>query len=283
MLADDIQTALERSTSGLDGQLASIVAPVGWRWLRAIGIDKENYGTLRALTGNRTASRTHLAMLPLHSGNGSIAVERLGTELPVRYSELGLRECDLPAVRLEQALRSGLDALALVPEATLAVRTLVRSVHCLAVEDPDFDVSYSDPEVPFSIFVGVHGERTRQEALRAAEAILHETMHLQLSLAEVVVPLVVGSEERWNSPWQGRPRPVQGVLHGLYVFRVIEDFLERYTASSTPDTESRAYISERLKSIDKEIAGLRDLQSSTELTEAGRVLVGRLVDRNADR
>ncbi|NVJ03920.1 hypothetical protein HUW63_01490 [Myxococcus sp. AM001] len=279
MPTDAIRTALERSGSGLDGQLASIVAPVGWRRLGAVGIDKESYGTLRALTGNRSASRTHLAMRPLHSGDESIAVERMEPELPVRYSELGLRECNLPAARLEQSLRSGLDALALVPDATLAVSTLVRSVHCLAVEDPDFDASYSDPEVPFSIFVGVHGERIRQEALRAAEAILHETMHLQLSLAEAVVPLVVGSEERWNSPWQGRPRPVQGVLHGLYVFCAIEDFLERYTATSMPDTESRAYIGQRLESIDKEIAVLRDLQSSTELTAAGRVLVGRLLER----
>ena len=73
---------------------------------------------------------------------------------------------------------------------------------------------------------------------------------------------------------------MQGVLHGLYVFRTIEDFLKRFMMANTLDAEARAYIGERIESIDKEVAELSGLQNSAELTEAGRVLVCRLINGN---
>jgi hypothetical protein len=50
----------------------------------------------------------------------------------------------------------------------------------------------------------------------------HSAMDFQIGF--VKMPMVSEGRERQYSPWTGTMRPSQGVLHGLYVFRVIQDF-----------------------------------------------------------
>ena len=53
---------------------------------------------------------------------------------------------------------------------------------------------------------------------------MHEALHLQLSLVERVLPMVVsnpgGESEQVFSPWAGDGRSVRGLLHGVYVFGI---------------------------------------------------------------
>ena len=271
MIADEVCGALGGTNPVLDPQLARSVACIGWRRLAAAGIGHAEYSTERALTADAALKKVELARLREPLGS-QITVERFAAGVPKRYADLGIAESRAPTPRLTQALDAGLRALSSVEVATGIVEALVRSVHCIEALDPETDVSYSDPEVPFSIFVGVHAEPVANEGLRIAEAILHETMHLHLSLIEDVVPLVAGASERWSSPWRVTERPTQGVLHGLFVFRAVSDFLALFCRTSTLDAAASEYLQKRRRSIRHEIAETGSIVASEELTLAGRTL-----------
>lgn len=123
--------------------------------------------------------------------------------------------------------------------ADAAVGTLVRSVHRVAPKAPGYDLSHSEPGLPFSVFVSIPaGEPS--DAMRVAESLLHEAMHLQLTLIERHAPLITGEGEAY-SPWQQCVRPIQGIVHGLYVFGAIDDWLWLCAASPSATDEVRAY------------------------------------------
>jgi len=102
-------------------------------------------------------------------------------------------------------------------------------------------------------------------------------MHLQLTLLESVLPLVMGGAERHHSPWQDTMRPSQGVLHGLYVFRVIDDFLTALLKGKYCDTVGCEYLIQRKATITNEIAMTAGFEYSKELTASGRRIVQRLL------
>ncbi|WP_174296884.1 aKG-HExxH-type peptide beta-hydroxylase [Sphingomonas bacterium] len=277
MIADNVRRALETEGPVLDSDMPAILSAVGWRRLMAVGIDQAGYSTARALAGDPAPRRIVTTLVPIQGPGEPILVEAFAGSIPQRYAELGIREARLPPDRLRDALAAGLAELAASPAAAATVAALVRSLHPLMTADPAYDVSYSDPEVPFSVFVGIHDAPVKHEGLRVAEALVHEAMHLQLSLAEDVVPLVAGEEERWSSPWQRRPRPAQGVLHGLYVFRAVEELLCAVPASADPSRTE--YLRRRLEAIDAETAEAAAVAASGELTPTGRALARRLASR----
>lgn len=137
-------------------------------------------------------------------------------------------------------------------------------------------MSYSDPLLPFSIFVGIEGSEQANGDMRLAEGILHECMHLQLTLIEETVTMVSAKDERHYSPWQGTMRPSKGVLHGLYVFRVIQDFHRALLESGSLRPGERTYLTRRIDTIEDEVAAVGDLAASRDLTEAGRRLAAAL-------
>ncbi len=157
-----------------------------------------------------------------------------------------------------------------------AGRSLVWALVPVDVEGAEYDTGYSDPAVPFSIFIGLHPGRDRVPAIRLAEGVLHEAMHLQLSLIEDVLPLVGGSTDLRISPWQRRPRPMQGLLHGLYVFRVIQDWLSRLLQKDALNAHEYAHARKRLAEIEDECITLGGIVNSPDLTRHGRVLASSL-------
>lgn len=281
MTADDVRTAIERPGQILNTGLAAALAEVGWRRLRPVGVSEENYSTMRALLGDPSPRCVLVTRVPIPGSDALIQLEMFPDGIPAAYSDLGMKAARAGPERISRALSSGLRELATVPAALAPVERLARSLHALNVDDPQMDVSYSDPEVPFSVFLGIHEREVPDEPLRLAEAVLHETMHLQLSLIEDVVPLVSGATERWSSPWQGRPRPAQGVLHGLYVFRAVEEFLRARRAGGLDGADDR-YVERRLRTIAEEIAEAAAVVGSADLTDAGRALASRLVAARSD-
>lgn len=195
-----------------------------------------------------------------------------------RYATLGLILADTaPEPRAAALFVDALDLLDAGSALRDAVQALVRRVHPLVARGPGYDSSHSDPELPFSIFVSIPaGENAA--APRLAESILHEAMHLQLSLLERREALVCEppAGERaltGYSPWQKRERPIGGLVHGLFVFRVIFDWLKFLAASRPHDPHIGGYAARRRGEIAHEIQSLGDLAASPALTAAGRQLV----------
>ena len=231
-----------------------------------------NYGTHRWLQNDPTAERLELATLDL--GNSlECRIEELPAPSRVRYERSGL--AFLGSLFIEThiaAVRSALSLIALVPSLYATVAAYLRTLHVLQAPGTDFDVSHSDPEVPFSIFVSIpSGER--EGKLRLAESIIHECMHLQLTMIEADLPLVNDGKALFFSPWQQTARPLGSVLHGLYVFSVIDAYFQALGRSRLLTPDERAFVAKRRDEITQEVAQVAHLATTEGLTDEGRVLV----------
>lgn len=174
-------------------------------------------------------------------------------------------------------VREALEVLGAVPSVVPTVCSLVRALHLIDPKDDEVDVSFSEPGLPFSAFISVPGRSAVAGTLRVAEALLHEAMHLQLSLVEAVVPLVRPTERTYFSPWRNEYRTARGVLHGLYVFRVIDAFLAAALAESSVHARSRDYAAERRISIASQIRQIDHFRGCMDLTADGAAFVDRLL------
>ena len=136
------------------------------------------------------------------------------------------------------------------PELSSSVGALVRCVHLLKAPSAELDCSYSRPDLPFSVFVSVPDQGTRARIGRVTEALVHETMHLQLSLVERRIQLVepLRAETVAFSPWRGSVRNVRGVLHALHVFVVVQRLWQRATRR-TPSGLDREFAEARVRAI----------------------------------
>ena len=255
--------------------------PVGWQLLATNqGIVAAQYSIANCLITPQAVT-TKPNQLALTTSETLLIEEPEFERLQGFYDEHGLEP--LPAAELlagdvVSKLRRALAMLAEVAPAYACVRTLVRSVQVLRQPDPEIDVSYSHPAVPFSIFVTVCEENSPLAALRVAEAVLHETMHLHLTLLEAVVDLVLpGSSALYYSPWREEDRPVRGVLHGLFVFRAVHDFYTACLAASEHSLNERDYMATRIHAIKQEISSLNSFSEVSALTPQGSQLVIKLM------
>lgn len=146
------------------------------------------------------------------------------------YDEHGLdllTESEIEADGALMKFKKAISILHLIEPAYDSITDLVRSIHILKQPDAEIDVSYSHPQIPFSIFVSVCADDSTISNLRVVESILHEAMHLKLTLIENIVPLIKQDSCLLSySPWRDEHRPTRGVLHGMFVFKVIKDFYE---------------------------------------------------------
>lgn len=184
---------------------------------------------------------------------------------------------ELDVLLVTRKILSGFDCLSPARDLMASVLHLVRVIHIVRPPAPAYDVSHSDPQVPFSVFVSLPEEETERGRLRLAEAILHEAMHLQLTLLEDHTPLVKRAEAARYSPWKRMVRPVQGVMHGLYVFGVIDAFLEWVEGSYNGQT--LAYVRDRRTQIAEEVAEAAPAGLNEDLTDVGASLLNAIVAR----
>lgn len=160
------------------------------------------------------------------------------------------------------------------------ILNIIKSVQLIKAEYSDTDISYSHPEIPFSIFFSVCDEVSMISDLRVAESILHEAMHLKLTLIETHIELIeANTKEMFYSPWRDEKRPLRGVLHGIFVFRAIKDFYSLLTTSkdySHNSTEIQ-FIKLRIEEIEKEFESLKDFPNSNGLSIFGKSLASKLL------
>ncbi len=266
-------------------ELTALVAEWGWQTLRrSIGITAADYGTGRVLARSPEASRHVGAYLPILAGGGSsacdIMVEFLAEEWSGQYRDIGLTfytPDELVNSTVLECLEDAIDVLAQVPTLQKTAATLVQTCHILKPEDDAYDVSHSDPLVPFSIFVSVPQKRDLVDSLRVAESLVHETMHLQLTLIERLQPLVNASSQTYFSPWKNTHRSPQAILHALYVFRVLDSFFERQLALPGWPVASVAHMRARRCEIAQQIQNIRTFKNHPALTKLGTHLAGLLI------
>ena len=278
-LVDELRQSLEERRPWFDG-LQGALADRRWTTLaKQVGIDRSSYRTARVVTRDPAPDGVLAGQvrLPTVGGERAVMVEVLGPQMARPYVDLGLSpagEVQAGSASCTGRLNRALRLLARDPLAVAVLESVLWVVHVLQPEAADYDVSYSDPEIPFSIFVGVPDVEVLHGDLRLAEGVLHECLHLQLSLVEDVMPLVTDRAERHFSPWQQTMRPAQGVLHGVYVFALLGDFHRRLAASGTYSTSEIAYMRKRVATCAGEVASAtKTLVMGTSLTARGRELV----------
>lgn len=226
-------------------------------WTRLTSI----YGTQRWLSGNPDAPLEDRGTFWL--GHHKTTVEYLPASVSNFFSHLTLTET-LPRSVSSQLQRSA-DVLMMVDGLADAVGRLVRVVHVLSAPK-DQDISHSSPDLPFSIFVSVPEPIERDATLRLAESIVHEAMHLHLSLLEMLRPMVTDVDAYGYSPWKDELRPVGGLVHGLYVFAVIHQVLGVLSSQSV----GQGYCERRRACIEQEVRMLPERPRG--LTEVGGAL-----------
>ena len=279
--AEDVLLHPAHWTAGLPEALRQVgVAEL----LNPCGLAFESYGTGRMMARSADEVRQTIgAVRPPHGETGgSVLLECLPPRARAGLEAAGLSLRDAGP----SAVSASIDALkqarrivhAVWPELSASVHYLVRCVHLLEARSPEFDCSYSRPDLPFSVFLSVPDHRARAGIERLAEALVHETMHLQLSLVERRIPLIEPARAGTAafSPWRGGERPVRGVLHALYVFVVVQR-LWRRACRRPPCGLDRQFARARAHAIRGEVREARHLAASPGLSRAGRQLVRNLL------
>lgn len=244
-------------------------------FLQPIGLSVRDYSTASFLSQNPSAERPCLGLVSLSDSAEPAVVESFDATLEKYCEKRGLRptlaaDADLLCQQIETAANN---VVGMVPCCRASVTELVRSIHPIASAGEDYDTSHSDPAIPFSIFVSVPTSPERRSLLRLAESLVHEAMHLQLSLFEAMCPLVDGTVQwEMHSPWKQTKRQTQGVMHGMYVFCVLKWMWEQVgQASDLP--EDHVFAARRIKDIAHEINGVSAIVRSPALTSEGRIFV----------
>lgn len=280
-LAEKIELSIEDKSVPLwFPNLTAHLAKTGWQSLKnEFGLTSSNYGTARILSSKID---TPLSIVSLKDITNfiPIEIELLPKEIADNYSSSQIyfyNAAELTNPLTLKCVSEALELIKTVPSLSKSIFILVNSLHLIKLEDDAYDVSFSEPQLPFSIFVSVPKNRIRSDFLRVAEAIVHEAMHLQLSLIEKVVPLLNLNEKKFYSPWKDEYRDSTGLLHALYVFRVIESFYELLELKQCLPSQNLDFIKNRRRKILQQINEIKEFSRNPDLTEYGLRLTKRLL------
>jgi HEXXH motif-containing protein len=162
------------------------------------------------------------------------------------------------------------------PSLERVVLACVREVLLLDAPDDWHDVSHSEPRWPHLIFVSLPPP-TPVGDLRLVEAIVHEAMHLNLSLAEGHTSLIAADAQLY-SPWRSTDRPSGGVLHGAYVFAVLLRFFEDLDRQEELSPEQRRHLASRRRDILEECRQVPRSGLLHSLTKDGQEIAHRIFE-----
>ena len=255
-LAERIQQDLlnPNTEPWLPSLTTSLVEQAEREQLAPIGLSLPTYGTQRIVARDAAAPRNLLAQIELRDGR-ALLIEELCSDTHADYEKRGLplvsRQNYGPPIA--DKIAEALATLRELPSLEISVLALIRSVHLLNVDNDSFDVSHSDPEIPLSVFLSVPNPTTPDVALRVLESLVHEAMHLQLSLIERVTALAPDTRRCLPSPWRSELRPPIGLLHGSYVFTVIAWAYSRLLSTKHQSVEWQSYLSRRLSTVITEL------------------------------
>ncbi len=275
-----------------------LATPFGWneacletlvRWeekeiLEKSGLTLQSYGTVRVITGDAKAHRVWALKPPLFAGT-NFGVEDLPANLHYIATDQGARLIDIADQKQSEVvtlLRSTCEAIAnIAPALWQSIRYLLRSVHIISSPCSETDVSFSLPNLPNTIFISLPRFDDENAVARLIESIVHEVLHLQLSLVERCRPIIQGemATEVMFSPWRNTLRPESGIVHGLFVFTNLEKLWSK--VKSIRLEWLSPFAEQRVDEIRKQICLLNSRNFRT-LTHFGERVVSGLVDRIND-
>lgn len=243
------------------------------KWItleKQTGVNKDNYSTETCLIGKKIAD-----LYPLtHVLQNQIPVFPVPLELALNDEKKNIRSYGLDEFRslpILECIENAFEWLKIENSIIDTIKALVRNIHLLKLVDNEYDVSYSLPNIPFSIFLSIPSQRINNDSLRVAEAILHETMHLQLTLIEEEMPLVNQSNQKYFSPWKNEYRNARGIIHALYVFRTIREFIKKILMTDINQSNLK-FLIKRKEEIESQLISLSDFDKSEALTKQGSLL-----------
>lgn len=240
-------------------------------------LNRENYSTETCLAGKNISGLSPMA----HVLQNQIPVFPVPLELALndRKKNIDIYRLDeLQSSPVLECIDDAFEWLKIEGSIIDTIRALVRNIHLLKLVDDEYDVSYSLPNIPFSIFVSLPSQRIDNDSLRVAEAILHETMHLQLTLIEEEMPLVNQSNQKYFSPWKNEYRDARGIIHALYVFRTIREFINKLLMTDIKESNQK-FLIKRKKEIESQLLSLNDFDKSEALTKYGSLLTSALIKK----
>lgn len=285
---DDLVESIKASVENRIGdpwfpELTSKLTAHAWDRLKQdTGLTPESYGTERVLTRNRDKPREIICFLrlPEPQDHSVIQIEGLSEECTCQYRKSGVSfyaSDDTLDSNVLPCLEEAFAVLNRIPTLMQTIVALVRSIHLIKPDNSDHDISFSEPHVPFSIFVSVPHEPCVADTLRVAEAVVHEAMHLQLTLIEQQVPLTFSTSEKYYSPWRNEYRNAQGILHAIYVFTAIARALDELRLNGVLALDGTSHIHKRCIEITEQFVKVQSFRPPLELTPAGAALVNRLM------
>jgi hypothetical protein len=240
-------------------------------------LTRDTYSTDRFLSGASSKCDAVLKTIPV--GNGLLLHFEASSPELLRYCAqhalILASDADTAiAIDLVQAALS--EVIQPHPFLWCAVSEIVWRCHIVLAHDDDYDVSFSDPTIPFSVFISVPARGDRRSILRVAESLVHEAMHLQLTLFESCCPLI-DTASSWSmySPWKQQDRPAQGILHGLYVFYVIRWMWQQISLSARIEIDHDFALRRIIETTD-EISSVRALEECPALTKSGKLFLQQL-------
>lgn len=98
-------------------------------------------------------------------------------------------------------------------------------------------------------------------AVSMAETLIHEFQHIKLSGLMDMLPLIEPGGEKGYAPWRDDPRPMGGILQGLYAFTGIVRFwdVQRHLATDADEFFRASVLYERWRLAGELVVGpLRD-------------------------
>lgn len=265
-------------------ELTTQLVSAEWKSLFDFDINPKGYSTARAYCKDSKLPSSGMLKISETKSIDSIFIEYPQPDLlGAFYEETGLEilnQNEIRAINGIDKIKCALETLGKVPGVLDCIRQLVKCIGILKQHDPEIDISHSDPNIPFSIFVSVCEDTSEISNLRVAESILHEAMHLKLTLIEHHVDLIVPrTNETFYSPWRDEQRPVRGVLHGLFVFRAIFE-LYNFLEKKYNQPVVVKYLKNRKEDIIKEFLLCKEFCHNKGLTVDGAILTKNLLPLN---
>jgi hypothetical protein len=105
-----------------------------------------------------------------------------------------------------------------------------------------------------------------------AATMIHEAQHSRLGATHDLVPLYWGNTKTlYLSPWRNDPRPLAGLVHGVYAFHGVADFWSREWPEAGPGAGLQY-----ARTVRQLQAGIEVLDGADDLTPTGTALVSAL-------
>jgi HEXXH motif-containing protein len=116
------------------------------------------------------------------------------------------------------------------------------------------------------------------------EALVHEYHHHKLNALLNLDPIIVeGSPEAiYYSPWRDDPRPLSGILQGIYVFQAVLEFGHKILKTDIPVLQEKR-LQQRLYTAKQQLlTALKVLKTNAEFSLIGQGLI-EAIEENIDR